>query len=729
MKIKLWFYQLLSALLAWVLAVGSVGTLISAYGLPVGALWPLCLWCALAAIVSAVLFRLRYGGRILAGLAGLVVVRLGVVELFYPHLLRQVQTLCYLITSHYHDVYDWPVLGAASAETVAVPLTLWAALVAVCAAWHICRRKPVLLAIVPAVLPLVLCFVTADKMPDAVPLFMLILGLATLMITNWTRRKQPAQGMKLMLWTVLPIALALAILLACNPKQGYVNQAGRMQKEAEVWLEEFLDKAEGLFNGTPIDSSGGKSLNLRTVGARGKSTRSVMFVTSPVDGVLYLRERDYDVYSGMGWEATTRRKEQFTSGSELSSGSLTIVTYGVRGVLYVPYYSSGKISLIGGAVDNDKNLQEYSYKVSNTLSEKTDFPSVRYKNLPEETQVWAKRLVAQITVGAKTDREKMQAIQKYVRNYGTYDTNTAKMDTSNTDFARWFLEESETGYCIHYATATAVLLRAAGIPARYVEGYIVDCEAGVGTAVSKQQSHAWVEYYDWISRAWCIVEATPAYPEAERPNDAPGGPLGDGLKPDEWLDEPAQDTPVQTPSVEETPDEELPTEEVPIEDLPLPPTTETEETEEPVTPEDPDTPGVDRPTQEPATQPERNYGWVKPLLIALAAVGAVLLQAFARIFCKRRRWNGGEPNRRAIYRWRKTRFLARRLKQAYPEALDALAQKAVFSQHELLPEELQLYDDYRRSLIALLAEKPLPLKLCYLLVLAVDISHPNKYAE
>ena len=701
MKIKLWFYQLLSALLAWVLAVGSVGTLISAYGLPVGPLWLLCLWCALAAIVSAVLFRFRYGGRILAGLAGLVVVRLGVVELFRPYLLRQVQTLCYLITSHYHDVYDWPVLGAPSAETVSAPLILWAALVAVCAAWHICRRKTVLLAIVPAVIPLALCIVTADKAPDAVPLFLLSLGLGTLILTSWTRRKQPAQGMKLMLWTVLPVALALAILLACNPKAAYVNQAGRMQKEVEVWLEEFFDKAEALLNGTPIEGSGGKTRNLRTVGPKSKSTRSVMFVTAPVDGVLYLRERDYDVYSGMGWETTTGRKEQFTSGSEESAGALTIVTYGVRGVLYVPYYSTGKISLSGGAVDNDKNLQEYSYRVSDTLAEKTDFPSVRYKKLPKETQEWAKILVRQIVGYTNSDREKMQAIQKYVRNHGAYDANAEKMDASCTDFAKWFLKEGETGYCIHYATATAVLLRAAGIPARYVEGYIVDCEAGVGTAVSKQQAHAWVEYYDWISRAWCVVETTPTYPVAERPKDAPGGPLGDGSKPDEWQDAPAPDTPV----------EDLPIEDAPVEEQP--PTTETEETQTP------DTPTEDRPTQAPATRPERDYSWVKPVLITLAAFGAVLLQAFARISCKRRRWNGGEPNRRAIYRWRKTRFLARLLKQAYPEALDALAQKAAFSQHEIQPEELQLYDDYRISQIALIAEKPWYQRLFFKWILAI----------
>jgi hypothetical protein len=69
------------------------------------------------------------------------------------------------------------------------------------------------------------------------------------------------------------------------------------------------------------------------------------------------------------------------------------------------------------------------------------------------------------------------------------------------------------------------------------------------------------------------------------------------------------------------------------------------------------------------------------------------------------------------------------LKQAYPEALNELAGKATFSQHELLPEELQQYEDYRISLITLIEEKPLPLKLCYPLILAVDLSRPNEPTE
>ncbi len=37
----------------------------------------------------------------------------------------------------------------------------------------------------------------------------------------------------------------------------------------------------------------------------------------------------------------------------------------------------------------------------------------------------------------------------------------------------YFLLENQRGYCMHFATAATLLLRTMGVPARYVEGYIL----------------------------------------------------------------------------------------------------------------------------------------------------------------------------------------------------------------------------------------------------------------
>ncbi len=57
------------------------------------------------------------------------------------------------------------------------------------------------------------------------------------------------------------------------------------------------------------------------------------------------------------------------------------------------------------------------------------------------------------------------------------------------------------GVCQDFAHVTLALLRAVGLPARYVSGYLhpaVDAEVGQTTT---GQSHAWVEYWagDWVA--------------------------------------------------------------------------------------------------------------------------------------------------------------------------------------------------------------------------------------
>lgn len=82
------------------------------------------------------------------------------------------------------------------------------------------------------------------------------------------------------------------------------------------------------------------------------------------------------------------------------------------------------------------------------------------------------------------------------------------------DFVEYFLKESKTGYCVHFATAAAALLRAAGIPARYAEGYVAPCGEGTQwVSVPDRNAHAWVEIYAG-GQGWIPIEVTPASPDA-----------------------------------------------------------------------------------------------------------------------------------------------------------------------------------------------------------------------
>ncbi|WP_303846526.1 transglutaminase TgpA family protein [Aeromonas sobria] len=74
-----------------------------------------------------------------------------------------------------------------------------------------------------------------------------------------------------------------------------------------------------------------------------------------------------------------------------------------------------------------------------------------------------------------------------------------------------FLFDTKRGFCGHYAMATAFVLRAAGIPARLVSGYLGGewNPRGNYLAVHQFDAHAWVEYLD-EGGSWRRVDPTAA---------------------------------------------------------------------------------------------------------------------------------------------------------------------------------------------------------------------------
>ncbi|MFY0989702.1 transglutaminaseTgpA domain-containing protein [Halomonas sp. C05BenzN] len=70
-----------------------------------------------------------------------------------------------------------------------------------------------------------------------------------------------------------------------------------------------------------------------------------------------------------------------------------------------------------------------------------------------------------------------------------------------------FLFESRAGYCTHYASAMAVLARAAGIPARVVAGFLGGERHPDGHfTVRDYDAHAWVEV--WLDGRWQRLDPT-----------------------------------------------------------------------------------------------------------------------------------------------------------------------------------------------------------------------------
>lgn len=80
-----------------------------------------------------------------------------------------------------------------------------------------------------------------------------------------------------------------------------------------------------------------------------------------------------------------------------------------------------------------------------------------------------------------------------------------------------FLLHDRFGHCEYFATATALLLRASGIPSRYVVGYVVDEYSTLERAfvARGRHAHAWTEGY--VDGAWRVIDTTPGiWLDAER---------------------------------------------------------------------------------------------------------------------------------------------------------------------------------------------------------------------
>ncbi len=91
-----------------------------------------------------------------------------------------------------------------------------------------------------------------------------------------------------------------------------------------------------------------------------------------------------------------------------------------------------------------------------------------------------------------------------------------------------FLFESRQGYCEHYASSFALLMRLAGVPARLVVGYMGAEYNPVGGhyIVRQSDAHAWAEV--WLDeRGWVRVDPTAAIAPERVDTDAGLANLGD----------------------------------------------------------------------------------------------------------------------------------------------------------------------------------------------------------
>lgn len=263
----------------------------------------------------------------------------------------------------------------------------------------------------------------------------------------------------------------------------------------------------------------------------------------------YWRMRMYDVYTSTGWKNSessqytanefpeirlnpgTEKRETISFDVETALQSDVILTTGEFVSVNLPAYrhvlSIDSIPEAGSVVDNTVTVtsahtldtkQKYTVR-SNVISAAPtelaeageDYPewiTSRYLQLPDSLPESIVSLTGNVTANATTPYEKALAINRYLADF-RYNRNT-QSPPEDTDAVEYFLFTKKSGACGDFASAMTVMLRAAGVPARFSTGYSpgeLDSKSG-NYYILQSNRHAWSEVY-FPGYGWVEYEATP----------------------------------------------------------------------------------------------------------------------------------------------------------------------------------------------------------------------------
>ncbi|MGZ9586787.1 transglutaminase family protein [Paenibacillus marinisediminis] len=136
----------------------------------------------------------------------------------------------------------------------------------------------------------------------------------------------------------------------------------------------------------------------------------------------------------------------------------------------------------------------------------------KYTELPSQLPDRVLKLADDITAGAESQREKVERIQTYLMSHYAYTLDQSTAPPRGQDFVDHFLFDQRQGYCNHFSTAMAVLLRAEGIPTRWVKGFTPGIAEAEGQyTIRASDAHSWVEVF-YPEAGWVPYEATPTAP-------------------------------------------------------------------------------------------------------------------------------------------------------------------------------------------------------------------------
>ena len=602
------------------------------------------------------------------------------------------------------------------AAAVTALLAVAAAVIGLFIAFALIRGKLLLLTVLLPLPPFLLSLIYTNQPPALWTSLMLLLYCGGALAGHGLRKSDaPKRGRFAVM--VIPLLLGLALLLpAIVPEKSFTPIPFEQRQQ-------MLGRAVGRIGDTMLSwfRSNPKNVDLGKEGERINSEETAFSVSVTEPGEYLMRTHSYGHYEKGMWMAAPEYEGEWRSMAALGNQRGARVNVLIRDA-----YSGERIVPYGFTVDPEVEIGENFVHAQGrtaylwtTLADPSPYAT---HQTDENERAYINYATKQYTMPAgklKTELRKLLedagirksrniyetalSVAAFVRGSGVY-TLTPGEAPAGIDFVQYFLTQNHKGYCVHFASATTALLQSMDIPARYTVGYHVVIPIGdAWTDIPESAAHAWTEIY-LTGVGWVPIESTAGFGNA-----LSAGRQNGGYTVTVTASPTSSPTPTPTPTPSADPNQTQSAETSPQfpqdSDMALPlvtPTPEPGNDEKPF--------GTDSETVVGDTPQRVISAWWLLLLLIPAAIGVWFVRGGA--VRRRRKHAFLQKNTRAAI-LQMARYHARL--ECYgvrkdPD-LDAWAEEAAFSNHEMTEERRTLY----RRIVA--AQKQLyrdaPLKRLY----------------
>jgi len=163
------------------------------------------------------------------------------------------------------------------------------------------------------------------------------------------------------------------------------------------------------------------------------------------------------------------------------------------------------LGVVQAAVDGDWIL--YGVDFGNAILN-YDPPAIDDNALPPQERATFARIAAELGLPGLPPAQAMQRVMQHFAGFRYSLWRDAPPPKGTTALAD-FMTRTQSGHCEYFAAAATLLLRAAGVPARYATGYAIVEYSDLEEAyvVRARHAHAWTRV--WLNGRWVDLDPTP----------------------------------------------------------------------------------------------------------------------------------------------------------------------------------------------------------------------------